>query len=494
MRGVVLPSLIFAVFLLGCAPDGPSAPPRTTARAGGDVDGSDQGSPVFSSIPSSSSIRPRISIDPEDIVLEVSEANLDLDADLEQVIAVKNADGADEPVRVIIADSDSSRGRYYFASWESPTGATSSHVFSMMLSDLIGDHGVEIVVQGMDSKGLLTLDVFAKDAPSQIQSLSFHSICQVTANDIRIEEIERGDKYAKEQKNGESFSIITCFPDQGSKNVLDTIQVTYNWKYGENKYVAESPVKIAGEQVDQQRLEELYTSSGVASFEKYIEGAWVSFGPGGSSTVQNPLELIDFEPGARRISRFMGDTEEIYVWNGSYRILASRMDMITRSEPVPTILRTFKITATTVNTLEIDIEESGLGEVSSGTFERLSEETERKFFFHGTKASNPPSMPRGKYSNLKGLSVSFGDYRAAWKEDGVEREGVFFVFSMGADKILTVRFKGETRNYLMVTSEKRKGNLVTRNMLLTPVQLTVDGYEESGDALSLDQVENVPSP
>ena len=72
-----------------------------------------------------------------------------------QVIAVKRLADVGSPVRLIVVDADPSRGTYYFPSWETDTSATDTRVFSLSARDIIGDHSLQIVANGMDEAGRL---------------------------------------------------------------------------------------------------------------------------------------------------------------------------------------------------------------------------------------------------------------------------------------------------------------------------------------------------
>ena len=129
-------------------------------------------------------LRPRISLDPADTVLQVINANLDQSPYQKQVIAVKRTGDVDAPVRIIVADADPSRGTYYYQSWESPTNATDSRVFSLSVKDLIGDHGMQIVAQRHEPGGKLTIDVFRPIPAAQGKELTYKPVCQLVADDI----------------------------------------------------------------------------------------------------------------------------------------------------------------------------------------------------------------------------------------------------------------------------------------------------------------------
>ncbi len=444
-------------------------------------------------------LRPLIRVSSDDRVISILNGNLDSDPDPEQVIAVKSREDVNSPIRIIVADFDSAKRGHYFQSWEAPIGAVNPRTFRLSLEDMEGDHGLEIVAGGTDGQGKSTLDVLRRNTAVHGQGVSFHSVCQITADDVRIERTERSESYSSGQKNGESFSISAFSRDPESKNVMDLIRVPYTWTYAENRFVQGRSEKIAGEKVQQRMLESLYTNESVDYFEAFLDGAWIVLdAPAGAPAVASGADIIFFEPKRRRISRYLGDTVETYAWTESYRTIYNSLRISAQNEAVRTIDRTFYIRATSMSTLEISIQGSDMGgDVTSAVYAKMSDEIQGKYLMTQKSAVTiaPPTLD-AVYRNASGVRIAFEGTRITWSEGSKERSGVFAMLSVAGRNILSIRFtdpygpQGETRNYILEYGEKRERNGIVKTIMLSSVQFSVNGLEETmGDPIVLQKIE-----
>jgi hypothetical protein len=498
MKPLHIPLLILAACLSACLPSHraepaliiPSSAPQTVAagQIGAAADaGSEQGE-----------VHPRITLDRGDKLLSVIDVNLDQDADPEQVIAVKKRDEVDSLVRVILADCDSAKGRYYYQSWESPTASTSSRVFSMYVKDLVGDHGLEIVVGGMNTHGKLTLNVFKRASPTTGLGLVMREVCSIAADDIVIEQSDRPESYTLGQKNADSFPIDAYSQDPDSMNVMDLIRIPYSWSYAENRYVAGTPQKVPREKVEQDQLARLFTGTNVESFEQFLQGPWVELSePTAPSQKVRALEIVSFEPDRRRITRYLGDTEEMYVWGGSIRTVYDRLLVFTENEAVHTVSRTFSIRVVSTSSLEIAIQGGDLGDSSSAVYQKLTDDVARRYLTRDSLPVTlaPPDL-EGTYQSTDGLVITFLGQRLIWAAGAQARSGAFVVFSIGGHRILSIRLfdarglPAESKSFLVQPGRKRVFDRAIETLTLSPVLLTVDGFEEAaGDPITVERIQ-----
>jgi hypothetical protein len=449
----------------------------------------------------SAAVRPRISIDPADSVLQVMSLNLDGDPDEEQVIAVKRLGDVSAPVRVIIADSDRARGTYYYQSWESATNASDSRVFNLALRDLVGDHRMEIVATGMNDTGKLTLDVFRPLPPVQGKGLLYKPVCQLVADEISIEEADRPDSYSTDQKPGASFPIVAYLRDPDSENVMDLVRIRYTWNEKENRYVPGAAEKIPGEEVRQAQLKALYTSSGEDAFEQFISGSWVQVIPAKNGKDPDSYgAIIDFNTRNRSISLLSGNTQEAYIWRESQRTIYNRMRAIGENATVLQIrlIRTFSINVDSPSTITVEIIGNESGESPSATYTRVTEDIRAKLLGRIDSQVTMLSLSlTGRYLGAEGLSVSFAAPSLTWSDAGGQRSGTYVLFSLGGRPVITTRFHSEGRgrdqigSWLVDYKERKEPQRTVRLLTLSPIHLTVSGYEEAnGDTLSLQQEQN----
>jgi hypothetical protein len=436
-------------------------------------------------------VRPRIWIDPQYTVRQVINVNLDQDADEEQVIAVKKIADMGSPVRILVVDADPARGTYYFQSWDSDTSATDIRVFSLSARDLIGDHSLQIVASGMNEAGRLTLDVFRLLPPSPGKGLLYRPVCQLVADEISVEESERPDSYTTDPKPGTSFPIVAYLRDPDSHNVMDLVRIHYLWNAAEGRYVPGTAEKMPGEEVQQAQLRTLFTGSGEQAFEQFISGSWVQV------VKDTYASIITFDPVARRISLSSGNTQEAYLWRESHRTIYNRLLVVGENETVLQIqlIRTFSITVNDPNTITVTIIGNDSGESPTVSFTKVSDDIRQKLIDRPDAQAVLSSLAlSGRYSGRQGVAVDFQAPRLTWADRDGQRAGTYVLFSFGGATILSIRFHTETgdpdqiSSWLVDYKERKDPISETRTLNLSPVKLTVNGYEEAnGDDLSFQQ-------
>jgi hypothetical protein len=497
----VLAAVMLCALLGACQGRGHSGVVRIVPNAQGEAE-----SPAPASLPSTrtspGNAGPRVSIDPQYTVLQVLNVNLDQDADEEQVIAVKRITDMGSPVRLLVVDADPMRGTYYFQSWDTDTSATDSRVFSLAAKDLIGDHSLQIVASGMNEVGKLTLDVFRQQPPSQGKGLIYKPVCQLVADEINVDESERPDSYTTDPKQGAAFPVIAYLRDPDSQNVMDLVRIRYAWSAAAARYVPGAAEKIPGEEVQQAQLRTLFTAPGEQAFEQFISGSWVQAQVSTSPKARDAyFSIIDFDPLRRKISISSGNTQEAYLWSESYRTIYNSLRAIGQNETVLNIqlIRTFFITVNDPNTITVTIIGNDSGDSPSATYTRVNDEIRQKLIDRpDTQAILSPLSLLGRYSGRQGLSIDFQSPHVTWTDNVRQRTGTYVLFSLAGGTILTTRFRSETgepdqiNSWLVDYKEKRDSSTTTRTLGLSPIQLTVNGFEEAnGDDLSVQQVQDL---
>jgi len=447
-------------------------------------------------------LRPRIVVDPGDSVLQVVNANLDQTPYGKQVIAVKRTGDVDSPIRIIVADADPARGTYYYQSWESPTNATDTRVFSLSVKDLVGDHVMEIVASGMNGAGKLTIDVFRPVTPAPGKELTYKPICQLIADEISIEETDRAESYSTDPKPGQSFPVVAYLRDPDSQNVMDLIRIRYSWNPAEGRYVPGLPEKIAGEKVQQTQLETLYNSSGEEVFEQFIAGSWVQLQPvkdgKGPDTI---VSIITFDPRGRKIALSSGNTQEVYLWRESHRTIYNSLLALGENETVLEIhlANRFTITVDSVNSIVVTMGGRDSEESRTVRFTKVTDEIQSELIGRlDAQVVMAPLTLSGSYVGNDGVSLDFEGSRLTWTAAGQRQIGSFVLFSFGARTLLSMRASGsqgapdQISSWLVDFHERKDSLHIVRTLGLSPVMLTVKGYEEAkGDALALEQIEEL---
>ncbi len=446
-------------------------------------------------------LRPRIVVDPGDSVLQVVNANLDQTPYGKQVIAVKRTGEVDSPIRIIVADADPARGTYYYQSWESPTNATDTRVFSLSVKDLVGDHVMEIVASGMNGAGKLTIDVF-RPVAAPGKELTYKPICQLVADEISIEETDRAESYSTDPKPGASFPVVAYLRDPDSQNVMDLIRIRYVWNPGEGRYVPGPPEKIPGEKVQQTQLETLYNSSGEDVFEQFIAGSWVQLQPArdgkGPDTIAS---IITFDPRGRKIALSSGNTQEVYLWRESHRTIYNSLLALGENETVLEIhlANRFTISVDSVNSIIVTMGGRDSEESRTVRFTKVTDEIKTELIGRlDALVVMAPLTLSGSFVGNDGLTLDFEGSQLTWTAHGQRQTGSFVLFSFGPRTLLSMRVSGsrgtldQISSWLVDFHERKDSRQIVRTLGLSPVVLTVKGYDEAkGDALALEQIEEL---
>jgi len=441
--------------------------------------------------------QPRITMDPRDTVLQVINAALRRGPEEEQVIAVKRLTDVDSHVRLIVVDVDPERGTYYFQSWESPTNATDNRIFTLAVKDLVGDHDVEIVASGMNKDGKLTLDIFRRAKDVHGSALVYTPICQIVADEIRIQESDRPDSYTSDQKNGESYPIDTFVRDPDSQDLMDLLKISYQWSPQDGRYVPGPPEKVPGEKIAQAQLGKLFSNLSPDSFEDFLAGSWVETQTDSTSAgAPTSVTELSFDPRSRKIVVSTGDTEEVFSWRVTARTIYNSARLVADNETVPQISRTFEITALSTVTLSVAIVGDDSPDRSQvSTYSRIADELQANLLKHAAApAPQPLPVLKGKYAGSNGIMVDFESSQLLWKESGEQRTAEYVLFPLMGKTILSARFFGvnpvpdEDKSWVADFRESKNPARIRRTLVLSPVQLTVRGYEDAvGDTVSLEQ-------
>jgi hypothetical protein len=109
-----------------------------------------------------------------------------------------------------------------------------------------------------------------------------------------------------------------------------------------------------------------------------------------------------------------------------------------------------------------------------------------------------PLTLSGSFVGNDGLSLDFEGSRLTWTANGQRRTGSFVLFSFGARTLLSMRVIGpqgtpdQISSWLVDFHERKDSLHIVRTLGLSPVELTVKGYEEAkGDTLVLEQIEEL---
>jgi hypothetical protein len=434
----------------------------------------------------------RISIERDHKIVQVLNLNLDLDQYDEQVVVLKWQDDPESLIHVLVADFDTVRNSWVHT-WTGTTQATDIRSFTIFFEDVVGDHNLEIACSGMNSAGEQTLSVFRKTRSPVGYGLYYTTIADITSDGtIEIQYKDRSQAYQMNQRNGVSFPIVAYASDPDSGNIMDLIQITYNWRFQNNRYVETRRERIAGEQIEEQQLKELFRSD-AAAFEQFLSGPWYRVDTVDEGYGYELGDMILFDPDARRMYFYSGGVQEIYVWTKSDRTIFRGLYISTHNEAISFLRRQVRISVRTLDTIQLEIHGT---EEWRGTYRKLTPGLQAELL-HARRAEvhMHPVELQGLYKSDDGMEIFFAPPRFTLTDGDRELHGGFATFRVESEilQLKAVRRNGlvqETRTYRIEYNEEKDETRILRTLVLQPGELGVYGFVPSlSDPIKLDQIE-----
>jgi hypothetical protein len=427
-----------------------------------------------------------ISLPPNNNLIQVINKNLDVDSSDEQIIAVKTKDDTDSPIRIILADYDSVRGHYTKA-WEGRTDAVQVNTFTISLKDMVGDHQLEIVCRGTDSKGDLTLNIFRR-TPSSSLEINYYSICRVISDGtIDILENERNLGYQEGFTLGDSFPIIAYRSDTEPPPGAHIIKETYFFYRPTGRYEIESSVRLSSEKVEESQLGSLITSSTPDLYEEYLHGFWYKLGQDEQGAKNEVVLFFDSEN--REIILCSGEVQEIYQWKGSKQFYKN-LTIFSENKLLQSISPQFTITLASVDQIKLSISEPSENDQWGGTYVKVKKELEDSIFVHTQRVTEPLSLGlAGRYKSKDDTVLLFEKPHFTWiDKDAASYEGGYTIYKIRQkDTFITVLFlkfvmenglSVKDKVFILKYNEEKKENYTVKTLTLVPAKVSIHGITE----------------
>ncbi|TVQ38408.1 MAG: hypothetical protein EA384_09330 [Spirochaetaceae bacterium] len=435
----------------------------------------------------------RVSLSSDFIVSQVINTNLDQDQMEEQIIVFKRRDDPEDRIRLLVVDFDTVRNAY-LPTWEGVTRANNMRTFAIYVSDVIGDHEMEIVAVGLNNAGEQTFDLFRRTTAPFGLGLYYENVASFVSDaSIEIEESDRSEAYTTMQTTGRSFPVVVYSRNRESDNPLDLLRTTYHWRSDTGRYVRTMEEEIAGASLEEAQLAALYDGA-TSDFEAYLAGPWyrsvADESPNGAG------EIAYFDPNARRVILYRGESQESYAWLNSNRTIyraGPGLWINLHSEAVDTVRKQAAVSIPAIDTISLSIEGS---QSWNGSYRRLTPGLQRTMIRQRSRPARTAEVPlSGLYRNESGTEILFSGVRFTMRESGQERSGGYAVYRV-KDHVLDLKFLdpnglvAENRTYRLDFTEDVYDDRVVRTIKLTPARVRSSGVETiSTRAIVLEQIE-----
>ena len=244
----------------------------------------------------------------------ISVLNYDFDNNAieDQIAAYRSQYDSESPVCITFFAFDE-RTRAYRRYWSEPTAATMPGTVSLYMQDLLGDRSICVIVTGMNNEGEHTMTIFHNNIQED-RNRPFAKIAEIQMDgSITIQETERTAAYRQGIAGGQPFVITAYGRDIESENLLDRIEITYEYNQLKGIYERSKISRIPGSQIEQRRLREIL-SGNAKVFEEFINDLWYHVDPDGTI---NRSQYLYFDPAMREIIFYEDETQQIFTWQHS---------------------------------------------------------------------------------------------------------------------------------------------------------------------------------
>lgn len=237
-------------------------------------------------------------------------------------------------------------------------------------------------------------------------------------------------------------------------------------------------------------------AGGVDAFERFVAGPWYRLPEPEAGSPGGPVQIIHFEPAARRVTLFDGEVQEVYDWDNSERLRSRQFDISMHNALVASIGKTMSIEALADDEARLAMQGSDADDDQEGIYRRLGEAARHDLV---RPSASQPGVARldiaGIYRGSDDEWIRFDPPRFTWQQNGRLLSGGFAVYSV--DQLVIV-FKvlatgGTTRavrTYTLDYREQQGDDRVRRSLVLRPARLEISGVTSVGaTALHFEQVE-----
>jgi len=386
-----------------------------------------------------SSLSSTIPLEPNETLLDLYSFNLDFDDEEEQVLIIRESDDSAGLVRVVLADY-SPYTKKWSRSWKGSTLVTKNKTFQVTVSDLIGDHNLNIVCTGMNDANEQTMTIYWKSQDlDQKLGTTFVKVFEQAGSTVIVEDTERPESYKLGQSNAESWPVSVWKADSASGNYLDQLKEQWIWSFTDKAYVLASTERIPGASIARKMAESILDGT-AETFKAFLDGTWYK-------------ESIDpLSPGAQFITfqsrdesvLFSGDgLIEVYGWENSNPTRYG-LYIASRNQSVRNLRRLMDIELASADSVNVRVFQdyrikADISGRWDGRYRRLSPEMAAAFKRAPAMAAPTDAELSGVYESDDGarLSLDVSSYRIESGDD-VQR-GAVTQYTLSGKTILDMR-------------------------------------------------------
>lgn len=384
---------------------------------------------------------------PTETLMSTLSIDFDGDAFDDQIVVVRKSGS---PYLFLIVGLYNSETNSYERSAEISTEISKIRTFSYNGIDMVGNHRMTLVYQGIKNDGDQVLNMYncrRRRGNVEISSIGSFS----SDGTIFIQRAERSDAYELSQSQGRSYTVWVYSSDRNEEHnsALDgitQIQTEYSWNPESQAYVQTNQIRVTGNRLAARELSRIQNGN-LETFVHFLNGLWYKT----SNDSANPY-YIYFDYDSKEIILLSDDTEGVYVWEDS-SLRRSGIYISTVNSIISSMKRRFDIMLTDVNEVYIHVRDD-VGNMPvkesnqwDGTYKKMS--------FQNVFGDTKEIPVSAEYENVLVSSktwiddernvFTFEDNGYRLQTQSGEEQGIFAVQTVGDFSVIQFRCKeGET--------------------------------------------------
>lgn len=284
----------------------------------------------------------------------ISTLTIDFDGDSydDQIVAVRRAGSQ---YIFLIVGLYSAENNSYERKTEIPTPISRIRTFSYNAVDMIGNHKMALVYQGIKTNGDSVMQMFLckkRGASVEVNKIGDFS----SDGTIFIQQIERSEAYDLSQVWGAPYTVWVYSSDTAEgkgahSSEVSQIQTEYRWDASKEYYVQSRQLRIEGSRMAAKELSRIQNGT-IETFAQFLDGLWYK-----TAAVDAIPSYIYFNYNDKEVIFLSEDTEGVYAWEDS-SLRRSGMYLTTVNTIISSIKRRFDIMVTGVNEISIQVHDN----------------------------------------------------------------------------------------------------------------------------------------
>ncbi|MGL4982064.1 MAG: pallilysin-related adhesin [Treponemataceae bacterium] len=286
-----------------------------------------------------------IDLSNDEFVINTQVADINFDSFEDQIIAVRK-NGTDT-IFVIVGLYNQSTTAYDRIS-VIDTEITQPSTFTLLLTDILGNHSNAIVFSGSNNSSELVFKAFIIETVKH--EIKIEKIADITTDgSAYLQQTPRSEAYELYKNADNPYPIVVVKSDTSyGASSLDQIQYIYQWNATKKVYEPSTETKIPGKKIEEKERAKIQDGK-VETFEHFIDGLWYKV-----SDNSPDQRYIFFDFDGKEIVFFSNDTQEIYLWQNSI-LRRNGLSLSSVNNSISNLIRRFDISLSSVDEVKIKI-------------------------------------------------------------------------------------------------------------------------------------------